>query len=98
MQELLELLHKETLQEDSKKPDNDCIICMEPFKLGDKMTCLPCDPRHCFHTECISIWLARSNGCPMCKAKITKESIKKYKTKTSVHPVLIKQTAIKLIN
>ena len=34
---------------------------------GDTISCLPCDRRHVFHTECIEAWLSRSNSCPLCQ-------------------------------
>ncbi len=55
--------------------NEECVICMEQFRIAESFTRLPCDPRHVFHTDCISTWLSRSDRCPMCKAEITKSSL-----------------------
>lgn len=35
---------------------DDCIICSEPFHQDDKVTPLPCDAKHYFHSDCITKW------------------------------------------
>ena len=62
--------------DDIKKLDKDkqnCVICMEDFKNGDKSTNLPC--LHMFHTNCIQSWLKTQNTCPICKFKLTPDNI-----------------------
>lgn len=44
-----------------------CAICLAPFEQGDKVTRLACS--HTFCQECIGLWLAKRNLCPMCKAE-----------------------------
>lgn len=45
-----------------------CVICFEAFvDKKSKVTMLPCDSRHYFHTECIQNWTERHNSCPLCK-------------------------------
>lgn len=45
---------------------DNCVICLEDFSNGDKLTVLPCG--HEFHKQCISPWLLkRSSLCPICK-------------------------------
>nr|GFA92896.1 probable E3 ubiquitin-protein ligase RHC1A [Tanacetum cinerariifolium] len=39
-----------------------CPICIEKFKMGDKLKELPC--RHAFHTDCIAGW---PQTCPICR-------------------------------
>ena len=66
----------ETQIDDIKKLDKDkqnCVICMEDFKTGDKSTNLPC--LHMFHTNCIQNWLKKQNTCPICKFKLTPDNI-----------------------
>ena len=66
----------ETQIDDIKKLDKDkqnCVICMEDFKNGDKSTNLPC--LHMFHTNCIQSWLKTQNTCPICKFKLTQDNI-----------------------
>ena len=66
----------ETRIDDIKKLDKDkqnCVICMEDFKNGDKITNLPC--LHMFHTNCIQSWLKTQNTCPICKFKLTQDNI-----------------------
>ena len=45
-----------------------CIICMDEFNEGEKVTLLPCD--HIFHMECIEKWLLKEKTCPFCKSEI----------------------------
>ena len=66
----------ETKIRDASKltPDKkECSICLEEFMENDYITYLPCI--HAFHGKCIKDWLKRSNECPICKFKITKETL-----------------------
>eukprot|EP00522_Entomoneis_paludosa_P004511 CAMPEP_0172475404 /NCGR_PEP_ID=MMETSP1065-20121228/69850_1 /TAXON_ID=265537 /ORGANISM="Amphiprora paludosa, Strain CCMP125" /LENGTH=610 /DNA_ID=CAMNT_0013233605 /DNA_START=60 /DNA_END=1892 /DNA_ORIENTATION=+ len=55
--------------------DDVCVICLEPFAVGDRLRVLPCN--HSFHMGCIDRWLSGSasfddchtNGCPTCKKR-----------------------------
>ena len=51
----------------------ECVICLEEFNNDELVTSLPCI--HSFHTHCIKSWLQRNNECPICKFKITYQSI-----------------------
>ena len=51
----------------------NCVICLEEFVKDEYLTCLPCI--HAFHSKCIKEWLKRSKDCPICKFKITNESL-----------------------
>ena len=45
-----------------------CAICLLAFKVGEKVTSLPCI--HFFHNTCIKTWLENENKCPVCKIRI----------------------------
>ena len=47
---------------------NKCIICLNNYKIHDKISYLPC--LHIFHCDCIKEWLKISNKCPLCKNKV----------------------------
>ena len=57
------------------------IICMENFQQGQKVTALPCDERHYFHSECILSWSERHRNCPLCKKPYNANEIKKFNKK-----------------
>tara|TARA_B100001094_G_C18191030_1_gene807260 strand:- start:2558 stop:3436 length:879 start_codon:yes stop_codon:yes gene_type:complete len=67
-----ELQKMEIIQEDV---DNklSCSICLDEFKLGERVLELPCEPsKHYFHIknencEGIIPWLSHNNTCPMCR-------------------------------
>ena len=47
---------------------NKCSICLEDYKLGDKISYLPCF--HLYHYKCIKKWLKCSTKCPLCKKEV----------------------------
>ena len=67
-----ELEEMEITQEDV---DNklSCSICLDEFKLGERVHELPCEPsKHYFHIknencEGVIPWLSMNNTCPMCR-------------------------------
>ena len=64
--ELIEELEiDEKLTHDIEIEKNKCIICLNNYKIHDKISYLPC--LHLFHSGCIKEWLKRSNICPLCK-------------------------------
>jgi len=49
----------------------NCMICLEEFADGDKLTELPCG--HHFHSaDCIGTWLTEKPVCPLCNGSIGK--------------------------
>jgi len=60
--------------------DDICVICLEPFREGNRLRVLPCD--HSFHVGCIDRWLSGSHshnecftaGCPTCKKRPSMQS------------------------
>eukprot|EP00826_Nyctotherus_ovalis_P055039 TRINITY_DN7280_c0_g1_i20.p2 TRINITY_DN7280_c0_g1~~TRINITY_DN7280_c0_g1_i20.p2 ORF type:complete len:191 (-),score=34.73 TRINITY_DN7280_c0_g1_i20:164-736(-) len=71
--ELLEML-EEKCKRTARSSSDLCIICMRNYAEDDKVILMPCDPRHCFHEECILTWLEQNNTCPICKSEITIKS------------------------
>jgi len=67
------LIEKWSEELEIKYEDNSCSICMEKYKLGDKVSSSlqaennrrPC--QHIFHTECIGEWLWSNSECPICR-------------------------------
>lgn len=59
----------------------ECAICLLNYNSQDKITYLPCDPRHNFHSKCIELWLLQEAKCPICNGIITPELIKNCKPK-----------------
>jgi len=52
--------------------DNACIICCEPFEIGDTCIRLPfCF--HAFHEKCALVWLKKHNTCPYCRRELPME-------------------------
>lgn len=49
-----------------KKIDDNCSICLDPYKEGDDVSILKCS--HIFHKNCIQPYLKGYNHkCPLCK-------------------------------
>ena len=75
-----ELEEMEITQEDV---DNklSCSICLDEFKLGERVHELPCEPsKHYFHIknencEGVIPWLSMNNTCPMCRYEFPTPSI-----------------------
>jgi len=45
-----------------------CSICMEEFKLQEKVMELPC--QHMYHKDCVVTWLKTNNTCPVCRFEL----------------------------
>ncbi|KAL5100853.1 hypothetical protein RYX36_005180 [Vicia faba] len=46
----------------------DCAVCLESFKIGEKLIPLPC--AHKFHSTCLKPWLENNTHCPCCRTTI----------------------------
>ncbi|CDW85723.1 isoform b [Stylonychia lemnae] len=53
---------------------DSCPICCEAFGNSDKISFLPCNIKHIYHTNCIQMWLGKHNTCPLCKHEVIKVS------------------------
>ncbi|KAL0309342.1 UNVERIFIED_CONTAM: putative RING-H2 finger protein ATL21B [Sesamum radiatum] len=51
----------------NSEPDsNTCPICLDSYHPKEMIRCIAiCD--HCFHAECIELWLRNSRTCPVCR-------------------------------
>ena len=47
---------------------NECSICLEQYKLNEKIIQLECD--HIFHKSCFELWFKNNNSCPICRDNI----------------------------
>jgi hypothetical protein len=47
------------------KSGQDCSVCSDGFKRGEKIRKLPC--KHIFHEKCIMPWLESHSTCPNCR-------------------------------
>ena len=63
-----ELEIDEKFNHDIEIEKNKCIICLDNYKIHDKISYLPC--LHLFHSGCIKEWLKRSNKYPLCKNEV----------------------------
>lgn len=51
--------------------DDSCAICMlEEDNSPVNIQLSPCD--HCFHEDCIKLWLLQKRSCPVCKSAVKK--------------------------
>ena len=50
------------------KSDKECCICLDDFKINNKIVKLECT--HIFHTDCLFKSIRFINSCPMCRKHI----------------------------
>lgn len=53
----------------------ECIICLMGYTQGDAMIDYP-NCNHCFHFDCLSVWLKEKMVCPLCKGTIRSSIIR----------------------
>ena len=51
-----------------KSESKECVICLDDYKIGCKISYLPCF--HFFHSLCIKNWIQQTKRCPICKIDI----------------------------
>ena len=49
----------------------ECSICLGDYEPDVKVTPLPCQGKHIFHTNCITHWLLEKDVCPLCNLPIS---------------------------
>ncbi|KAK7312045.1 hypothetical protein RJT34_10598 [Clitoria ternatea] len=52
----------------------ECAVCLSEFQDSDNIRLLP-ECHHVFHTDCIDAWLPDHMSCPVCRAKLTPDSV-----------------------
>jgi len=53
--------------------NEDCLICMEKYKLGELKRKIPkCS--HYFHKKCIDKWLKKKGSCPVCRCNLLEDT------------------------
>ncbi|XP_027337572.1 E3 ubiquitin-protein ligase ATL6-like [Abrus precatorius] len=52
----------------------ECAVCLSEFEECDKIRLLP-KCHHVFHLDCIDGWLLSHMNCPVCRAKLTHDSV-----------------------
>ena len=58
----------ECYDDDDDEHRKSCPICMEPFKVHQKVSWSSNEQcGHVFHHECLRYWLLRKTGCPCCR-------------------------------
>ena len=70
---IMNLLPRSVVNNVDKLKEKECSICLGNFKVSEEIMSIPCF--HMFHSYCIKQWLMREKICPICKFKITRESI-----------------------
>ena len=71
---IIKNLNEENVTKDMIKKGEfkKCLICLENYSVGTKISYLPCC--HYFHSVCIKQWLKKSKNCPFCKFHIIKKN------------------------
>ncbi|GER35204.1 RING/U-box superfamily protein [Striga asiatica] len=47
----------------------ECVVCLSDLEDGEMGRVMP-DCRHCFHVECIDMWLQSHSSCPLCRTRV----------------------------
>lgn len=56
------------IKEDELLLTDLCIICLENYKIGDKISILSCE--HFYHKSCLNEWFNKKEECPICRIEI----------------------------
>ena len=58
--------NKDHIVIDKNFENNECIICLEPMVINDKVKILECG--HMYHYDCINKWIEKKKeiNCPLC--------------------------------
>ena len=64
--ELFKWLIEEPYDPEKMGQTSECSICMDTYvAVVTKVTLLPCNGQHSFHTECIKQWFKDKHTCPI---------------------------------
>jgi len=55
------------------EPGINCSVCIDAIEAGNPVKTMPLC-KHCFHAECISVWLKTRNLCPNCRSLVITRS------------------------
>eukprot|EP00347_Sterkiella_histriomuscorum_P017816 403347875 len=61
---------KSKYQSEDKLLSQQCSICLNDFKLLEKVVKLKCNEVHIFHDECLQGWVFLNFTCPLCRLPI----------------------------
>lgn len=50
-----------------------CAICLNDLENNNLISTLPCNSKHCYHTECLQLWFEKNTSCPICRYDFSKE-------------------------
>ncbi|KAH7421430.1 hypothetical protein KP509_13G057000 [Ceratopteris richardii] len=57
----------------------ECVVCLSAFEEGEELCQLPmCG--HCFHKDCIGMWVSSHLTCPLCRRSIPSKLERNSKT------------------
>jgi len=60
--------HRMTGGRSSRRPPENCVVCLEPVRCLANRIVLEC--KHEFHRGCITVWLNTQRACPSCRYEI----------------------------
>ena len=55
-------------RESVEEEEEVCSICICGYEVGASVVWLPCG--HCYHAQCIRVWLSLRNVCPECRSEV----------------------------
>lgn len=64
----LPLLHFSSLTE-GRHETMECVVCLKDFEDDEALRLLP-ECGHCFHRDCIDMWLFSHTTCPLCRRSL----------------------------
>ncbi|GFQ04118.1 RING-H2 finger protein atl2 [Phtheirospermum japonicum] len=54
----------------SGEPPLECAVCLSDFEVCETGRVMP-ECKHCFHIECIDMWLQSHCECPLCRTRVS---------------------------